>query len=63
LTGWLLAAGGYIANADIQPDSCINMLNFMYLWLPMILNVIITVLLSRLTVEKANEDWDNTHNK
>jgi len=35
----------------------------MYLWLPVILNVIITVLLSRLTVEKANEDWDNTHNK
>lgn len=63
LTGWLLAAGGYIANADIQPDSCINMLNYMYLWLPVILNVIITVLLSRLTVEKANEDWDNTHNK
>ena len=63
LTGWLLAAGDYIANAEIQPDSCINMLNFMYLWLPVILNVIITVLLSRLTVEKANEDWDNTHNK
>ena len=63
LTGWLLSAGGYIANADVQPDSCINMLHFMYLWLPMILNLLITILLSRLTVEKANEDWDKAHNK
>ena len=62
VTGWLLSAGGYIANADVQPDSCINMLHFMYLWLPMILNLLITILLSRLTVEKANEEWDKTHN-
>lgn len=62
LTGWLLAAGGYVANAAVQPESCINMLHFMYLWLPMILNLLITILLSRLTVEKANEDWDKTHN-
>ena len=63
LTGWLLAAGGYVANAAVQPESCINMLHFMYLWLPMILNLLITILLSRLTVEKANEDWDKAHNK
>lgn len=62
LTGWLLAAGGYVANAAVQPESCINMLHFMYLWLPMILNLLITILLSRLTVEKANEEWDKTHN-
>ena len=61
LTGWLLSAGGYVANAAVQPESCINMLHFMYLWLPMILNLLITILLSRLTVEKANEDWDKTH--
>lgn len=61
LTGWLLAAGGYVANAPVQPESCINMLNFMYLWLPMLLNLLITLLLSRLNVEKANEDWDKTH--
>ena len=61
LTGWLLAAGGYVANAAVQPESCINMLHFMYLWLPMILNLLITILLSRLTVEKANEDWNITH--
>lgn len=61
LTGWLLATGGYVANAAVQPESCINMLHFMYLWLPMILNLLITILLSRLTVEKANEDWNKTH--
>lgn len=62
LTGWLLAAGGYVANAAVQPESCINMLHFMYLWLPMLLNLLITILLSRLTVEKANENWDKEHN-
>ena len=40
---------------EIQPESCINMLDFMYLWLPMILNLLITILLSFLTVEKANK--------
>lgn len=61
LTGCLLSAGGYVANAPVQPESCINMLNFMYLWLPMLLNLVITLLLSRLNVEKANEDWEKTH--
>lgn len=55
LSGWLLAAGGYVAKASVQPQSCINMLYFMYLWVPMIINLLITVLLSRLKVEQANE--------
>lgn len=55
LAGWLLAAGGYVAKASVQPQSCINMLYFMYLWVPMIINLLITVLLSRLKVEQANE--------
>ncbi len=54
LAGWLLAASGYVANAAAQPDSCINMLYFMYLWIPMIINLIIALLLSRLKVEQAN---------
>ena len=62
LSGWLLAAGGYIANADIQPESCINMLHFMYLWLPMIFNLVMTLLLSKLKVEKANEELDKANN-
>lgn len=54
LAGWLLNASGYVANALVQPDSCINMLYIMYLWIPMIINLVITLLLSRLKVESAN---------
>ena len=55
LSGWLLAAGGYINAAAVQPQSAIDMLHFMYLWLPMILSLLITMLLSRLNVEAANK--------
>ncbi len=54
LAGWLLEASGYVAKMPVQSDSCIKMLYFMYLWLPMIMNLIITFLLSRLKVEQAN---------
>ena len=33
-----------------------NMLHIMYLWMPMILNLLITLILTRLNVEKANEE-------
>ena len=56
LTGWLLAAAGFIEQAAIQPDSAMAMLHVLYLWLPMILNLLITFLLSKLNVEKANAD-------
>lgn len=55
LAGWLLDASGYVANAAVQAPSCINMLYFMYLWIPMIINFIIMMLLSRLKVEQANK--------
>lgn len=58
LTGWLLAASGYVANAAVQSPSTIRMMYFMYLWIPMIINVAVTLLLSRLTVEKANQKLD-----
>ena len=54
LSGWLLEASGYIPNASNQPVSCIQMLYFMYLWLPMIINLVIAFLLSKLKVEQAN---------
>ena len=54
ITGWLLDAAGYIPNAAIQSASALNMLNFMYLWVPMLISILITVLLSRMDVEKAN---------
>lgn len=61
LSGMLLAAGGYVANAAQQSASCINMLNFMYLWFPLISVVVITVIMYFLKVEKANADWDAAH--
>lgn len=61
LGGWLLAAGGYVRNAAVQTQSCINMLNFMYLWAPFLLNVLITLLLYMLKVEQANAKWDEEH--
>lgn len=56
IAGWMLAASGYVQNAVTQSQSCVNMLYVMYLWLPMILNLIITFILIRLNVEKANEE-------
>ena len=53
VAGWLLALSGYIGGAEVQPASCITMLHVMYLWLPMIFNFCITLILTRLDVEKA----------
>ena len=61
LAGWLLAAGGYIANAEVQPQSCINMLYFLFLWFPFIIAAVMIVLLSQLKVEQANRAWDKEH--
>lgn len=61
LSGVLLSLGGYVANAAQQSASCINMLNFLYLWYPLLTVVLMIVLLSQLKVEKANADWDAAH--
>ncbi len=63
ITGWLLSMSGYNANAVVQSASCINMLHIMYLWLPLILNLIITFVLSRLKVESENEKLIAEKNK
>lgn len=55
VVGWLLELSGYVGTASTQPASCISMLQFMYLWLPLIIEVLITLVLSRLNVEQANE--------
>ena len=54
--GWLMAAAGFVENVAVQNQSTINMLHVMYLWLPMAFNIIVTVILFRLNVEKANEN-------
>lgn len=54
--GWLLAASGFDGTVAIQTDSCIRMLYFMYLWLPVIISLIITFVLSRMNVEQTNAE-------
>ena len=56
IAGWMLAASGYVQNAVTQSQPCVNMLYVMYLWLPMIFNLIITFILIRLNVEKVNKE-------
>ena len=56
ISGWMLSLSGFV-NGDtaIQPDSCISMMYFMYLWLPFILDLLITIILSFMNVEETNE--------
>ena len=55
ISGWLLAAAGYVENAAVQTAATVNMLNFLYLWMPIILCAAVGFLLVFLRVEKANE--------
>lgn len=54
ICGWLLDAAGFVEQAAVQSASAINMLYVLYLWIPMVLNIVVTLLLSRLKVEEAN---------
>ncbi len=56
IAGWLLEFSGYVGGAEIQSASCMNMLHIMYLWIPMFINLLITIILTRLNVEKANAE-------
>ena len=54
--GWLLAASGFDGTAAVQTESCIRILYFMYLLIPLIISLIITLVLSKMNVEKANAE-------
>ena len=54
ICGWMLDAAGYIENAAVQTAATVNMLQFLYLWMPIILNAAVGFLLVFLRVEKAN---------
>ena len=55
ITGWLLAFSNFDEELVIQPDSCIEMLHIMYLWIPLVISLLITFVMSKMNVEKANE--------
>lgn len=56
LVGWLLEISGYVGTAAIQPASSLRMLSFMYLWLPLVFEVLIMLVLSRMNVEETVEN-------
>lgn len=53
VAGWLLALSGYVGGAEVQSAACMNMLHILYLWMPMLLTILITLILRGLNVEKA----------
>ena len=55
VAGWLLALSGYDSSLAVQTASCMNMIHIIYLWLPVIFNILILLVLTRLTVEKTNK--------
>lgn len=59
LTGWLLEFSGFNGAVEVQSASCMNMLYFMYLWLPAAISFIMTLIMSRMNVEKANDELRN----
>jgi hypothetical protein len=61
LAGWLLAFSGYVGGAEVQSASTLTMLHIMYLWIPMCINLVITLILSRMNVEHAVETERAAH--
>ncbi len=55
IVGWLLEISGYVGTNATQPDSAITMLQIMYLWLPLVFEIVITIILSKMNVEETNE--------
>lgn len=55
VVGWLLEFSGYVGTNSVQPQSALDMMQFMYLWLPLIFDVLIMFVLSKMDVETANE--------
>ena len=56
ITGWLLEFSGFSKDLAVQSASCVNMLKFMYLWIPVLICLMITFIMSRMNVEKANAE-------
>ena len=54
ISGWLLAFSGFDETLAVQSQSCTNMLYIMYLWIPVVITLIITLIMSRMKVEQAN---------
>ena len=56
VVGWLLELSGYKGTMAVQPQSALDMMQFMYLWLPLIFDILILLILSRMNVEETVEN-------
>ena len=54
ITGWLLEASGYVGTSSTQPASAITMMTVMYLVIPFVIEILITVVLSVMNIEDTN---------
>ncbi|MBU5478456.1 MFS transporter [Eubacterium sp. MSJ-13] len=64
IAGWMLSLSGFVnGDASVQPDSCIKMMYFMFLWMPFIIDFIVTVILSCMNVEGANRKLKEEKNQ
>ena len=55
VVGWMLELSGYVGRNATQPQSALDMMQFIYLWLPLIFDVLIMFVLSRMNVEGTNK--------
>ena len=55
VVGWMLELSGYVGRNATQPQAALDMMQFIYLWLPLIFDVLIMFVLSRMNVEDANK--------
>lgn len=62
LIGWLLAIGKYDGTATTQSAPALNMIQFMFIFLPIILQIIYFIFTWLLKVEKANKDLLSKNN-
>lgn len=54
VVGWLLEFSGYVGKNATQPQSALSMMQFIYLWLPLVFDLLITIVLSQMNVEETN---------
>lgn len=59
--GWLLEGGEFDGMASVQTQGALNMIQSMYVFIPVALSIVMAVLASMLNVEKANQKWDEEH--
>lgn len=57
--GWLLAIGGFDGMAQTQTSGALSMISFMYLVIPIFLQIIMFVIAAGLNVQKANRELEN----